>query len=111
MRNGKSGYRYRMTLDRNTLILERVCGPQQADSGEPPDAVVEELDGQQGLLHAIVSWLKPRRVYTDNCGHDVAQLVRACATLGVAVIAPQPCMPRAKSRAERVRGVRGPVAR
>lgn len=111
MRNGRQGYRYRITLDRDALIIDRVCGPHVAESGQVPDAVVEELDGQQGLLHAIVSWLRPQRVYTDKCSPESARLERACERLGIIVIHPSLHRPRAKSRAERVRGVRRQVSR
>jgi hypothetical protein len=111
MRRDKHGYRYRMTLDRDTPIIGRICGPQDADSGDPPEAVIEQLQAEQGPLHAIVSWRRPQRVYTDNCSHESARLVRACARSGSSVIAPQSCWSRAKSRAESSGGIRWQVSR
>jgi len=98
MTTRKAGYRYRITLDRNTLIIDRVCVRGGEDEWTGSDTVVEELDGEQGLVHAIVSWLRPKRIYTDNCGAESVRLVRACKRLGIVVIRPS----RHKARAERL---------
>lgn len=111
MSTKRKGNRYRIVLDRDTLIIERVRGAKGDDSGQLPDVVVEELDGEQGLLHAIVSWLRPQRLYTDHSVPDTARLVRACDRLGVKVVLPRLGVPQAKGRAERIRGVRRQVPR
>lgn len=111
MTNGKHGYRYRITLDRNTLIIDRVCGPQGEDESGGPDAVVEELEAEQGLVHAIVSWLRPNVVYTDNHGPESVRLVRACERLGIGVIRPSVHAPQARGRVERLGALRGWGAR
>lgn len=106
MKDGKRQFRYRITLDRNALIIDRVCDSRGAALADASDAVVEELDGEQGLLHAIVDWLKPRRVYTDNGIIETARLVRACERLGIAVEQPWAGLPQARGRVERLRGMR-----
>ena len=106
MKDGNRQFRYRITLDRNALIIDRACDSQGAALGNESDAAVEELDGEQGLLHAIVHWLKPRRVYTDNGSLETARLVRACERLGIAVVQPWAGLPQAKGRVERLRGMR-----
>ena len=60
------GYRNRITLDRNTLIIDRICAVHGSGLEEPAGALVEELDGRAGLLHAIVSWLRPKNICLDN---------------------------------------------
>lgn len=111
MSTRRNANRYRMTLDRDALVIERVCGPKGDESGQLADALVEELDGEQGLLHAIVSWLRPQRLYTDHSVPDTARLLRACDRLGVKVVHPRLGMPQAKGRAERTRGMRRQVSR
>jgi hypothetical protein len=111
MSTKKNGIRYRITVDRDALVIEPVCGPKGDDSGQFPEAVVEELEGQQGLLHAIVSWFRPQRLYTDNSMPNTARLTRACERLGVTVIHPRLGMPQAKGRVERMRGMRRQVSR
>ena len=96
-------YRYRITLDRNTLMIDRICAAQGADLQDPADAVVEELDGHAGLLHAIVSWLRPRSVFTDNlCVGESARLERACGRMGIRVIHAPLRLPQGKGRVERM---------
>jgi hypothetical protein len=107
MKNGKRWDRYRITLDRNTLIIDRVCESRGNDDWAGPGAVVEELDAEQGLLHAIVEWVRPKVVYTDNWGCESVRLVRACERLGIAVIQPSLHAPQAKGRAERLSVLRG----
>ena len=106
MQDGNCRYRYRITLDRNALVIDRVCDSQGEALWDESDAVIEELEGEQGLLHAIVQWLQPRRVYTDNGGTETVRLVRACERLGIAVVRPWAGLPQAKGRVERLRGMR-----
>lgn len=106
MKDGNRQFRYRITLDRNALIIDRVCDSQGAALVDESDAVVEELDGEQGLLHAIVQWLKPQRVFTDNSNPETVRLVRACERLGITVVRPWAGLPQAKGRVERLRGMR-----
>ena len=105
-----SGYRYRIRLDRDTLIVDRICARQGAWLEDLPEAVVEQLDGHAGLLHAIVSWLTPNSVHIDNgFGRGSARLAPACARLGITVIQARPELPQGKGRVERMAamGARG----
>ncbi len=111
MKNGNHGYRYRITLDRNTLVIDRICVERVEDAPGLPGAVVEELDAEQGLVHAIVEWLRPKVVYTDNWGPESVRLVRACERLGIGVIRPSVHAPQARGRVERLAALRRRGAR
>lgn len=111
MKNGKHGQRYRITLDRNTLVIDRICAKRGEDASDLPGAVVEELDAEQGLVHAIVQWLRPKVVYTDNWGPESVRLVGACERLGIGVIRPSPRAPQGKGRGERLAAQRGQASR
>jgi hypothetical protein len=98
-------------LDRNTLVIDRICVERGDDAPGLPGAVVGELDAEQGLVHAIVEWLRPRVVYTDNWGPESVGLVRACERLGIGVIRPSVHAPQARGKVERLGALRRQASR